>query len=230
MKIVVYDPHDINVPYRVTEYNSSGHAADYDHVGYKIVDPDLSGVDGVPQHHWKFNGLDAVVEMTTQEKALAAQPLRETGSAATAEGLAATSSSEYKLRLSLTTSPLVNQADYVIWWYCEVSNSVPNSRTQVKIETTHEELNPNFSDEGDSRYIQVTNLLAEPSAAVVSRSNGRGRARHSKEVTDWIPLSGFGVIQGADVPITVNISFHKEDTKGSAYIQRVRAAVTRNIL
>lgn len=42
-----------------------------------IINPDLSRVDGIPWRYWKIVG-DAVVEMTTEEKAIVDQPLPRT--------------------------------------------------------------------------------------------------------------------------------------------------------
>ena len=67
--IIVYDPSDVNVAYRVTSYHRSAHTPDYDAEVNKLVNPDVSGVSGVQQKYWKVSGSPlAVVEMTPSEK------------------------------------------------------------------------------------------------------------------------------------------------------------------
>lgn len=66
--IVVYDPANSLVPNRVVGYYPSVNTPDYNSVPDKIINPDLSALGSVPQRHWKYDGISAVVEMSTAEK------------------------------------------------------------------------------------------------------------------------------------------------------------------
>jgi hypothetical protein len=68
-QIIVYDPNDPTVASRVTSFNRSANTPDYDAETNKLVNPDLSALDGiVPQNYWKVVS-GAVYEMTATEKA-----------------------------------------------------------------------------------------------------------------------------------------------------------------
>ena len=65
--IVIYDPADPSVTNRVTSYLTSVNTPNYNGVTDKLVNPDLSGLGGVPWMNWKVSGA-TVVEMSTAEK------------------------------------------------------------------------------------------------------------------------------------------------------------------
>ncbi len=74
--VIVYDPSDPDVANRVTEFHPSVHSPDYDAETNKLINPDLSALWTapntfiVPREHWKWNGGELVVEMTSAEKDL----------------------------------------------------------------------------------------------------------------------------------------------------------------
>jgi len=65
--IVVYDPDDKDVPGKVVTFHKSANTPDYKDAKNTLINPDLSGVDGVPQKHWKVSG-GVVVAASTEEK------------------------------------------------------------------------------------------------------------------------------------------------------------------
>ncbi len=65
--IVVYDPADPIVAGRVTDYRISVHTPDWEGNPNTLVNPDLSGVSGVPQIYWK-ESTGSIVEMSAGEK------------------------------------------------------------------------------------------------------------------------------------------------------------------
>ena len=68
--IAVYSPSDPTVANRVLHYFTSVNTPDYDSENNKLVNPDVSGLSGVPYYYWKFDGDDGLEEMSVGEKAL----------------------------------------------------------------------------------------------------------------------------------------------------------------
>lgn len=69
-KIVIYNPSDTTVPYKVTAYHPSAHTPSFDAESNKLVNPSLSAVSGVDQRYWKVTGSPLTVdEMSNSEKA-----------------------------------------------------------------------------------------------------------------------------------------------------------------
>lgn len=73
--IVVYDPNDSKVANRVTKFDKSAHAPDYNTEANKTVNSDLSALWTkatdtfiVPQRYWKWGGGNTIVEMVQGEK------------------------------------------------------------------------------------------------------------------------------------------------------------------
>lgn len=67
--VVIYDPFDVSVSSRVTDYLTSVNTPDYVGDDYTLIDPDLSAVSAVDKKYWKY--LDgSIVEMIQAEKDL----------------------------------------------------------------------------------------------------------------------------------------------------------------
>jgi hypothetical protein len=62
--IVIYDPDDVTVPYRVTRYKESANTPDY--TGNVLINPDLSAVSGITALYWKVSA-ETVIPMTAGE-------------------------------------------------------------------------------------------------------------------------------------------------------------------
>lgn len=72
-QVVIFDPNDLAVPNRVTNFDYSANLPDYDSEPNKLVNPDLTGFWNlnagflIPLKDWKVES-SLVVEMTVQEK------------------------------------------------------------------------------------------------------------------------------------------------------------------
>lgn len=64
--VYFYDPNGV-VPNKVTKVLKSAHTPDYIEVPNTVINPDISGVEGVLTKYWK-RASDTIVEMTKQEK------------------------------------------------------------------------------------------------------------------------------------------------------------------
>ena len=132
-KIVVYDPTNAIVANKVTVFNASANAPDYDEVTEKLVDPDLSllwvnNTYLVPIQYWKYDGVSAIVEMNQSEKDLV-----------DASGITSTAvASEYQAmgrnyRTILSTQKWYPAGKQVTRLYCLLTSNKPLSYAVLKI-------------------------------------------------------------------------------------------------
>jgi len=66
-RIAIYDPEAV-VANQVISYITSAHTPDYNHISYKIINPDLSAVSGQPMKWWKVTGGTTIVLMSSGEQ------------------------------------------------------------------------------------------------------------------------------------------------------------------
>lgn len=66
-KVLLYDPSDINVPNRVTQYLLSANEPDYFGNPNAVINPDVSSLAGVPIQYWKYDNGN-IIEMPQNEK------------------------------------------------------------------------------------------------------------------------------------------------------------------
>ena len=99
-----------------------------------LINPDLSGVDGVPQKYWKVVG-DTVVEMDQAEKDAvdAANFSPDLPALDYAESETGTTSPNLQPKASLSPGVLNPNSKHRIEWYCEVNNDSVTGRTEVEI-------------------------------------------------------------------------------------------------
>ena len=65
--IIRFDPDDSIVPRRVKAFLKSVNTPSFNAEPNKIVNPNLSGVSGIPLKYWKEDS-GSIVEMTSEEK------------------------------------------------------------------------------------------------------------------------------------------------------------------
>jgi hypothetical protein len=66
--IALFDPTDQLIPNRVTAYLASVNTPDYDNIGNKLINPDISGLPSTFLY-WKVSN-EVLIEMATDEKQL----------------------------------------------------------------------------------------------------------------------------------------------------------------
>ncbi len=114
--IVVYDPADPDVAGRVTQYVASANTPDYDSEPNKLVNPDLSGVTGVPVAYWKHSA-GSIVEMTQPEKDL----VTRTGAFQFWESAPMQSTTlETWQNVMTRTAPRMLAGTYIMTWHWEM--------------------------------------------------------------------------------------------------------------
>ena len=117
----------------IYNYLRSVHTPDFDPADW-LINPDLSGVSGVPEKYWKVSG-DSVVEMSQAEKDAvdAANAPFDELMQAYSEIETQNGSSTYVIKSYLNPSNLSPTSKHKINWYCEVNNTSTSGRTQIEV-------------------------------------------------------------------------------------------------
>lgn len=67
-KVALYDPDSTVVANRVTNYILRANTPDYTSNPNALINPDVSGLIGVPWKYWMYDGTSALVEMDASDK------------------------------------------------------------------------------------------------------------------------------------------------------------------
>lgn len=114
------------------EYKHSVNTPDYDIADW-LINPDLSGVSGVPQKYWKIEGSPlAVLEMSQAEKDVVDGNVVASGVYGESENESRMASEEYKAKLTVNSGNLADRT-YLASFYCEVRSNRKRSGVGVEV-------------------------------------------------------------------------------------------------
>ena len=128
--ILIFNPADPTVSYRVTQYISGVNGSDYTSNPYAPINPSMSSVSGISMAYWKVDTTN-VVEMSTQEKSLVDQNISYSDVQITQASEISTNSTDWQDAIRQTYK--INPGSYKIDFSCEVSTSSSNGKVKVKI-------------------------------------------------------------------------------------------------